>query len=95
MQDLGAADLHNSAVVNSVFVFVFFVVLDYSQLVAHEFCGPVTLLAGIACRAQIVQRRWNRTRIQIERNRNQLPGAVQLGLHEPVCTGPNVAVQRS
>ena len=65
---------------------IFFVVLIagvHQELVAGETLRPVTLFAGLARRAQVLYRRWNRARIGVESNGNHLPQAGKLRPHEP------------
>ena len=71
---------------------VFLVVLDHAQLVTDMLGRPMALLAGVAGRAQFVQRGRHRRRIQVERDRHHLPGAVEFRLDEPVGTGADMAL---
>ncbi len=72
---------------------VLLVVLDDPQLVADMLGRPVTLLTGFPRRAQIVQRRRDGPRIEIEGNGNQLPGAIEFRFDEPVGARADVAVR--
>src|SRR6056297_885009 len=62
------------------------------QLVAVKLGWPVTLLAGLPGRTQVVQRSLDGPRIEVEGHGDHLPCAVQLGLHEPVGAGADVAL---
>ncbi len=66
--------------------------VEHLELVADELLRPVALLAGLARRAQVVDRRRDRRRIEVEGDRDQLPGAGELGLDEPAGARADVAV---
>ena len=61
--------------------------------VAEELGRPVALLTCACCGSQRVDRRRNRSRVQVEGHRDQLPGAGDLRLDEPFGSGPDVAAR--
>ena len=63
-----------------------------AELVAVVLGRPVAVLAGLACRTQLVDRGRDRTLVQVESRRNHLPGAVELGVHERAESLAHVAV---
>ena len=65
---------------------------DDLDAVAHELARPVALLAGLARRAQIVDRRGDRPRIDAGGDRHDLSDARELGLDEPSRPRPDVTV---
>ena len=65
---------------------------EHPQLIAMELVRPVTLLTSLRRRAQIGYRRWNRSRIFMERHRIHLVCARQLGLHIPAGARAHVTV---
>ncbi len=66
------------------------VAADHAHPVLAELLGPVARLAGLTSRAQVVNRRGDRPRIGLERNRKHLPHARKLALHEPRSAGADV-----
>ena len=72
---------------------VLIVMLSHRQLVTHKLRWPVTLLTGISRRAQIMQWRWNGSRINIQRHSNQLQGTIHFGLNEPVRAWTDMALR--
>ncbi len=89
---LDAADPQQQHRLELGVAFVVRVVRDHLEPVADELRRPVALLAGLAGRAQVVDRRGNRPRVEVERHRHDLPRARQLGLDEPVGAGADVAL---
>ena len=75
---LYAADFHDQRRGQLGVLLVFLVVLDHPELVADVLGRPVTLLACLTCRAQVVQRSRYRSRIQVECDGDHLPGAIEL-----------------
>ena len=61
------------------------------QLFSHKAGRRVAALADFARRAQVPHRRFDRPGIVIERNLDQLFGAVHLGLEVRLCAGADVA----
>ena len=89
---LAAAHLHHQ---HGLHLGVGLVLLEVGvdlEPVAHELVRPVALLAGLARRAQVVDGHGDRPRVEVERHRDELPGAGELGLHEPVRARADVAL---
>src|SRR5208283_969574 len=73
---------------------VFLVVLVagiHQELAAGKALRPVTLLTGLARRAEMLYRRRNGARISVERYREDLAQTGKLRAHKPRCSRPDVA----
>ncbi|MHC4473976.1 MAG: hypothetical protein ACYS99_23835, partial [Planctomycetota bacterium] len=62
------------------------------EAVPYELVGPVALLAGLAGGTEVVHRRGDRPRVEVEGHGHDLPGPRELGLDEPARPGADVAL---
>ena len=86
-----AAHLHHQRGLELGVLLVVRVVRAHLEALADELGRPVALFAGAARRAQRVHGRRDRARVQVERDCDQLPGARDLRLHEPLGARADVA----
>ena len=90
--EVAAAGLEQHGCVRGCVLLVGGVADEDPELVAVVLARPVALLARVTRRAQFMQRCRHRARIQVECNRHELPGTIELRLHEPVRAGADVTI---
>jgi len=84
----GAADLHEQNSLQVLGLLVVGELVDHADAVAVELLRPMADFAGFARRPEGLDGRGDGALVEVERDRNDLPGAGELALDEPVAPGP-------